>query len=137
MSEYPEVIVGAYIFNKDGKILLVESEKFPGLLNVPSGHIEIGETIEQAVKREVKEEVGLDVIFERIIKVNESIFSKELNPPNKHYIFLECICFTDSDTFKIDEKEIKKAVWINPKEAINLKLEKYARITIEKYLGEK
>ncbi len=38
------------------------------------GHIELGETIAQTAEREVKEEVGLNVKFVRVIKVVEFIF---------------------------------------------------------------
>ena len=57
---FPHVTVAA-IAVRDGKYLMVE-ERIQGELvfNQPAGHIEIGETFEQAVKREVLEETGFE-----------------------------------------------------------------------------
>ena len=49
------------IVNKEGKILLAKSHKWFDKYTLPGGHIELGETMEEAVEREVKEEVGINV----------------------------------------------------------------------------
>lgn len=56
-------IVGAFIFSNDGYILLGKSNRgtYEGMWLVPGGGIEGGESKEQAIIREVKEETGLDV----------------------------------------------------------------------------
>jgi len=68
--------VGALIFNRD-RILLVERGKEPlnGYWSIPGGVLETGETLEQGVVREVREETGLKVkplkvleIFERMVR---------------------------------------------------------------------
>ena len=53
--------MGALIVNSNGEILLVKSFKWGSKYTVPGGHIELGERSEVAVRREVKEEVGLEV----------------------------------------------------------------------------
>ena len=59
MSEkiYPEPVVGALIFNQEGKIFIMASPKWQGKYSLAGGHIEVGETNEKAVKREAKEEI--------------------------------------------------------------------------------
>lgn len=64
---------------QDGKVLLVQHQKnnqhywlFPG------GGVEYGETLEQAVIREMKEETNFDVEIGELLMVSESI------PPDKH-----------------------------------------------------
>lgn len=57
-------IVGAFIFSADGKVLLGHNKKggtYQGLLVIPGGGIEQGETQLDAVKREILEEIGLDI----------------------------------------------------------------------------
>ncbi|MDB5185620.1 MAG: hypothetical protein JWL85_143 [Candidatus Saccharibacteria bacterium] len=57
-------IVGAFIFSRDGKILLGHNKKggtYQGMLVIPGGGIEEGETELEAVKREMREEVGIDI----------------------------------------------------------------------------
>jgi 8-oxo-dGTP diphosphatase len=66
---------------RDGKVLLVvfsggtEREHY----NFPGGGVELGETLEEAVIREVKEETSLDVFVERLLLVVESIGSRNTN----------------------------------------------------------
>ena len=55
------VIVGGVI-EKDGKYLLVqEARNCRGKWNLPAGHVDANETIQDAAKREIKEESGVDV----------------------------------------------------------------------------
>jgi ADP-ribose pyrophosphatase YjhB (NUDIX family) len=59
----PIVAVGAFVFDRQGRVLLIERAKPPGegLWSVPGGRLDRGETLAQAVAREVREETGLIV----------------------------------------------------------------------------
>src|ERR1700689_2893641 len=68
----PEVrvqCVGAVITDESGRMLLILRGHEPGkgLWSVPGGRIEPGETDEQAVIREVREETGLEVTCGRLL----------------------------------------------------------------------
>jgi 8-oxo-dGTP diphosphatase len=54
-------IAGAFIFSKDNKILLGKTNVYADLWVVPGGGIEKGETELQALRREILEEVGIDI----------------------------------------------------------------------------
>jgi ADP-ribose pyrophosphatase YjhB (NUDIX family) len=58
----------AIIFNDSGELLL-ERRSDNGFWGLPGGAMEIGESVEQAVKREVFEETGLDVTVGRLVGV--------------------------------------------------------------------
>jgi ADP-ribose pyrophosphatase YjhB (NUDIX family) len=66
---------------QDGKALLVEFDSGTprAHFNFPGGGVEAGETLEEAVRREVKEETCLDVAVERLLLVVESVASRNVN----------------------------------------------------------
>ncbi len=90
--------MGALIF-EDGKILLVErgQEPLKGYWSIPGGIVETGEKLEEAVRREVAEETGLDVepyamfeIFERIIP--DASRPDQEGKPEYHYVLIDYLC---------------------------------------------
>ena len=87
MNSSPIVAVGALIRNKKGKILLVQSPKWlEKRYSVPGGHVEIYEKLEDAVKREVKEETGLDVLPIKLLLIQQVINPEEFyEKKNKKY----------------------------------------------------
>jgi len=136
IQKYPEATVGALILNDKGEMLLVKSHKWGNRYTVPGGHIELGERSEAAVKREVKEEVALDVEPVRILLVQEAIF-----PPDyikhEHYIFMDYLCRTKSSSVKLDNKEIQDHIWVSPDRALQLDLESFTRNLVVEYLKDK
>lgn len=59
----PTVSAAAFVFDGHGRILLLRRAKEPakGLFGIPGGFIDIGEGAEVAVRREIREEVGIEV----------------------------------------------------------------------------
>lgn len=135
-QKYPEPTVGALIFNQEGEILLVASPKWRGKYVIPGGHIETGETIEQALKREVKEETNLDVFDIKFISFQEFIYNEDFHE-KRHFIFLDYACKTN-DKEVILNKEGSEYVWIDIDKISKLSIEPYTLNTIkhfkEKYL---
>ncbi len=131
---YPEPTVGALVVNGEGKLLLAKSHKWFGKLTLPGGHIEVGETMRDAVRREVKEEVGLDVDVVQLLLVQEAIFTPEFYK-RKHFIFFDFLCRTKDEQVRPDRDEIQDYVWAFPGEALNMDLDLFTRKTLEEYLA--
>lgn len=70
------------VIEKDGKILLGQKEKdrgpYPNTWLIPGGGVEEGESFEEAIRREIKEETGLEVSNLEKIGINED------DEPDKH-----------------------------------------------------
>ncbi|MHA1721565.1 MAG: NUDIX hydrolase [Candidatus Baldrarchaeia archaeon] len=88
--EAPIVGVGAVIV-KDNKVLLVKRAGEPGrgLWSIPGGLVELGEKIKDAVRREVKEETGLDVKVDELANVTEIITKDEKGRIKFHYVIID------------------------------------------------
>lgn len=89
----PVLGVGALIF-ENGKILLVEraGEPLRGWWSLPGGGVETGETLEEAVRREVREETGLEVDGLSILEIFERIMRDEEGKAEYHYVLIDYIC---------------------------------------------
>ncbi len=130
---YPEPTVGALIVNKQGKILLTKSHKWFDKYTLPGGHIEVGETMKEAVAREVKEEVGLDVEVAEMLLMQEAIFAVEFWK-KKHFIFFDFLCKSKDQQVKLDGRELQEYVWEYPGAAFRLNLDSFTKKTLERYL---
>lgn len=86
----PVVGVGAIILDGD-KILLEKRKNAPskGKWTVPGGLVELGERVEQAVIREVKEETGLEVIEPRFVDIVDHISLDEKGAVKYHFVIID------------------------------------------------
>ncbi|MFH1780163.1 MAG: NUDIX domain-containing protein [Candidatus Micrarchaeota archaeon] len=134
MNTYPEVAVGAFILNDDGELLLTKSHKFNNKWTIPGGHIEYGETIEQALKREALEETGLKIKILSFIQVEECVKNKEFHDENKHLIFIDYLCKAENNEVKLLESELQKFVWVKPEKALEMNLAIAIKPGIEKIM---
>lgn len=102
--------VSAWIMNYNGDVLLQQraliKKKNSGKWSKTGGHVESGETCEESIKREVYEEIGLEVNDEEIENID--IF-KSINP-NEHYYAYGYIFFTDykEKDFVLQKEEVKR-----------------------------
>ena len=119
-ASYPEPCVGALILNDDGEIFLVSSPKWDGRYIIPGGHVEIGETMEQALKREIMEETNMGIEIVRLIHVFDGIFPKEYSR-KKHLLLLDFLCRrTSDDELILQKEEADSYIWIRPEQALEL-----------------
>lgn len=75
MPEVPRLGVGAVILNEQGEILLVRRNREPekDTWSIPGGKVDLYETMESCVVREIKEEVDLDVEVKGLLCTAELI----------------------------------------------------------------
>ncbi len=88
MENIIRVGVGVYIFNQQNQVLLGlrKSQHGQGTWCPPGGHMEYGETNEQAALREVKEETGLELNPQEVVLQG---ITNDFYPENgRHYITL-------------------------------------------------
>jgi mutator protein MutT len=89
----PVAGVAAVVF-RGSEVLLVRRGNQPskGKLGIPGGVVELGETAEEAVVREVEEETGIRVKPLRVLDVLDSIVRDDEGGIRFHYVLLEFLC---------------------------------------------
>ena len=97
--ERPVVGVGGVIIDRDRTVLIRRgSEPLRGEWSIPGGSLELGETLEEGVARELLEETGLAVrvielieVFDRIYLENGAAGAK-YKKPRFHYVIADYLC---------------------------------------------
>ncbi|MCL1694843.1 MULTISPECIES: NUDIX domain-containing protein [unclassified Lysinibacillus] len=83
-QKLPKVGVGAVILDEANKVLLVLRKKAPeaGCWSLPGGKVDYMETIENAIMREIKEELGVEIEITQLVCVTNHIIQSE----DVHYV---------------------------------------------------
>jgi ADP-ribose pyrophosphatase YjhB (NUDIX family) len=84
--------VAVIILNEENQVLL-QKRADVGLWGIPSGHIEIGETVAEAAIREVKEETNLEIRIKKLIGVYSDPNSQVFAYPNGKVVHFITTCF--------------------------------------------
>jgi 8-oxo-dGTP diphosphatase len=87
----PVVGVGAVIWNGTGAIVLIRRSQPPrqGEWSIPGGRLEYGESIRDALAREVREETGLEIAVLGLIDVVDSVTRDERGVILRHYVLID------------------------------------------------
>jgi ADP-ribose pyrophosphatase YjhB (NUDIX family) len=107
MSEeknHPRVGIGVIIVNDEGKILIGKRRgSHAPYYSIPGGHLDLGETFEEATIREIKEETNLDILDPKVIAITNNL--ETYRESGKHYISIAVLAKDFSGELKIMEPE--------------------------------
>jgi 8-oxo-dGTP diphosphatase len=116
----PYLAVSAAIF-RDGRVLIVRRARPPahGLYTLPGGGVELGETLEEAVIREVREETALDVAPIALAGYRQAIAHDAAGRVERHFVILPFAARWISGEISLNE-ELAEAHWLKPAELAGL-----------------
>jgi 8-oxo-dGTP diphosphatase len=117
----PYLAVSAAIF-RDGRVLIVRRARPParGLHTLPGGVVELGETLEEAVMREVREETGLAIAPLQLVGFREAIARDSAGRIERHFVILPFAARWIEGEISLSE-ELAEAHWRKPVELAGLK----------------
>jgi 8-oxo-dGTP diphosphatase len=136
--EYPEapvVGVGAVVIDQ-GRVLLVRRGQAPlkGEWSLPGGALELGETLQQGVVREILEETGLVVAPIGIVDILDRItHDEESGCVQYHYVLIDFVCRVTGGGLKVGS-DADEARWVHPGNLHEYQLQSVTARVIEKAL---
>lgn len=117
----PFLAVSAAII-KDGRVLIVRRATSPmlGLYTLPGGVVEAGETLEQALVREITEETSLTIAPVGLAGYRDAIFHDKDKRVERHFVIMAFAAKWVAGEPKLNE-ELHDYHWLTPKELSTLK----------------
>ena len=119
---HPMVGVGGIVLN-EGKVLLVRRGQQPGYgkWSIPGGMVELGETLTEAIRREVLEECGIEIELADVVAVLERVIRREDERVRYHYILIDFLGYWKGGELQ-PASDILEARWADPSEMENLEM---------------
>ena len=117
----PYLAVSAAIF-RNGRVLIVRRARPPahGLYTLPGGGVELGETLEGAIIREVREETGLEIAPLALVGFREAIARDAAGRVERHFVILPFASRWIRGEIALSG-ELAEAHWRKPDELAGLK----------------
>lgn len=132
---HPLVGVGAVVFD-GSRVLLIErgQEPLKGWWTLPGGLVEAGERLDQALRREVREETGLEVEPLTVAAIFERIIRDGSGRAEYHYVIVDYLCRRAGGELRWGS-DVADARWVELAEISRLKVAPGTPPVIEKALG--
>jgi ADP-ribose pyrophosphatase YjhB (NUDIX family) len=114
-------------------VLLIERGRPPqqGYWSLPGGVVEVGERLEEALRREVREETGLLVRPVTVVEIFERILRDSEGRPEYHYVLIDYLCeVTGGEARAADDA--RRLEWVSRQELPRVRLTEGSLPVIEK-----
>jgi 8-oxo-dGTP diphosphatase len=123
---------GAVVLDSDSVLLVRRgAEPLKDQWSLPGGRLELGETVQQAVVRETREETGLDVEPLRLLGVYDLIDRDAAGTIRYHYVLVDWICIVAGGELKAGD-DATSVCWAKRGELAQYELAEFTLDAIEK-----
>src|ERR1041385_5414849 len=103
------------VIGEEGKVLLIRRKYEPlkGHWSLPGGMVEIGETLEGALRRELLEETGLAVDVGPVIEGFDRVTRDEDRRIRYHFVLIDYLCWRAGGAVRA-ASDVDAAIWADP-----------------------
>jgi 8-oxo-dGTP diphosphatase len=128
----PVVGVGGVVIH-EGRALLIKrgSEPLKDQWSIPGGTLELGESIQEGVRRELLEETGIEVRVGELIEVFDRIFRDAAGNIQYHFVIVDYLCEKLSGEAHA-ASDVTDVAWVNEEDLWNYKLTEAATRVIRR-----
>lgn len=118
---WPVVAVGAVVWQGPERLLLIQRGQPPkqGEWSLPGGRVEAGESVRQALAREVAEEAAIAIRIERLLDVVDFLEHDNDGKLVAHYVLVDFSAHWESGMLAAGS-DANACRWVSPAEALSL-----------------
>jgi ADP-ribose pyrophosphatase YjhB (NUDIX family) len=108
----PILSVAAVVVDDAGRVVLVRRGKAPdaGEWSIPGGAVEIGESLEAALRREVREETGLEIAVGPFLEIYERVEREAGGAVRFHFVVIDYRCTVAGGTPRAGDDAVEVAL---------------------------
>ena len=112
----PSAAVAAFILNRTGKILIERRKKDPakGMFDLPGGFVDVRETAENAIVREVMEETSLNVTDAKYLFTQPNVY--RYSDFDVHTLDIFFLCTVEDETQMKAADDAAECMWMKPED---------------------
>ena len=127
---HPVVGVGAVVV-RDGKALIIKRAHEPrkGEWSLPGGLLELGESLQDAARREIKEETSLDVEVGPMIETFDRVHRDEQGRIRYHFVIVDFVCWPNGGEAAAGS-DAEGVAWVMPDEIDAYQVNAHAKAVI-------
>ena len=127
---HPVVGVGAVVV-RDGKALVIKRAHEPrkGEWSLPGGLLELGESLQDAVRREIKEETSLDIDVGPIIETFDRVHRDDHGKIRYHFVIVDFLCWANGGD-AVPGSDADGVAWVTAAEIDDYGINTHAKAVI-------
>ena len=127
---HPVVGVGAVVV-RDGMALIIKRAHEPrkGEWSLPGGLLELGESLQDAARREIKEETGLDIEVGPVIETFDRVHRDDEGRIRYHFVIVDFVCWSASGD-ALPGSDADGVAWVSAEAIDDYKVNDHAKAVI-------
>jgi 8-oxo-dGTP diphosphatase len=127
---HPVVGVGAVVV-RDGRALIIKRAHEPrkGEWSLPGGLLELGESLQDAARREIKEETSLDVEVGPVIETFDRVHRDDQGRIRYHFVIVDFVCWPNRGE-AMPGSDADGVAWVSPHEIDAYQVNAHAKAVI-------
>ena len=132
---HPVVGVGAVVV-RDGQALIIKRAHEPrkGEWSLPGGLLELGESLQDAVRREIKEETSLDIAVGPVIETFDRVHRDEDGKVRYHFVIVDFVCWLEAGE-AAPGSDAEAVAWVTAESIDDYAVNVHAKAVIERGLA--